>query len=236
MGGNFTFVGSNTLNLGTGAVTLSAARTVTTTAGLLTVGGIISGAFGLTKAGAGSLMLSGANTYTGGTTLSAGQIDINNAKAIGTGTFAISGGTIDNTSGAAISLSNNNAETWGGNFAFTGSNALNLGTGAVAISAARTVTTTGGTLTVGGVVSGSFALTKAGVGTLIFAGANTFTGGVTISAGKLLANNTAGSATGTGTVTVSSGGILGGGGSVSAVNVGSGGTRLCRALDRVRGF
>jgi RHS repeat-associated protein len=224
-GGNFTFVGSNALNLGSGAVTLSAARTVTTTAGLLTVGGIISGAFGLTKAGAGTLTLSGANTYTGGMTLSAGQIDINNAKAIGTGTFAISGGTIDNTSGAAITLSNNNVETWGGNFTFVGSNALNLGTGAVAISAARTLTTTGGTLTVGGVISGAFALTTAGAGTLIFAGANTFTGGATIGAGKLLANNTAGSATGTGTVTVSSGGTLGGSGSVSgAVNVGSGGT------------
>jgi autotransporter-associated beta strand protein len=223
-GGNFAFVGSNALSLGTGAVTLIAARTVTTNANNLTEGGIISGAFVLTKAGSGTLTLSGVNTYTGGTTLSAGQLNINNAKAIGTGTFAINGGTIDNTSGAAITDSNNNAQTWGGNFTFAGSNTLNLGTGAVALGAARTVTTTAGTLTVGGVISGSFALTKAGVGTVVLTRANTFTGGVTISAGKLLANNTTGSATGTGTATVTSGGTLGGSGTVSgAVNVSSGG-------------
>ena len=69
---------------------------------------------------------------TGGVTLSAGQLNINHATALGTGTFTISGGTIDNTSGGSITESNNNAQAWNGDFTFTGSNALNLGTGAVA--------------------------------------------------------------------------------------------------------
>ena len=47
------FSGPNDLNLGTGAVTLGSSRTVTVTAGNLTVGGAIGGAgFSLTKAGA----------------------------------------------------------------------------------------------------------------------------------------------------------------------------------------
>ena len=120
------------MNLGTGAVTLSANRQVTVSASTLTEGGIISGAFSLTKAGAGALALSGANTFTGGMTLSAGELDINNATALGTGTFTISAGTtIDNTSGGTITETNNNAQSWNGDFTFTGTNALNLGTGAV---------------------------------------------------------------------------------------------------------
>ena len=59
----------------------------------------------MTKAGAGTLTLSGANTYDGGTTLSAGTLNIHNASAIGTGTFTITGGTFSNSSGGTIILS-----------------------------------------------------------------------------------------------------------------------------------
>ena len=54
--------------------TLPQQRTVTVTSAsnALTVGGIIGGSFGLTKAGAGILVLSGANTYTGVTTITTG--------------------------------------------------------------------------------------------------------------------------------------------------------------------
>jgi autotransporter-associated beta strand protein len=58
-------------------------------------------------------------------------------------------------------------------------------------------------------------LTKNGTGTLILSAANTYTGPTTISAGKLLANNTSGSATGTGAITVATGATLGGTGTVS---------------------
>ena len=125
--------------------------------------------------------------------------------AIGTGTFTINGGTIDNTSGGSITLSNNNVQTWGGDFTFTGTNALNLGTGAVTLSANRTVTVSASTLTVGGAIGGAFSLTKAGAGNLILSGANTFSGGVTLSSGILYINSS--TALGTGTFTINGGSI-----------------------------
>ena len=172
-------------------MTLGANRTVTVSAGTLTEGGVISGAYSLTKSGSGALTLSGANTFSGGLTLSAGTLNINNSKALGAAAsvFTISAGSIDNTSGAAVTLSNNNAQSWGADFVFKGTNDLNLGTGAVTLGANRTVTVSAGTLTEGGVISGAYSFTKAGDGVMTLSGANTFSGGLTLSAGTLNVNN-----------------------------------------------
>jgi autotransporter-associated beta strand protein len=185
---NFTFVGTNDLNLGAGAVTMDASRTITVSASNLTVGGAISGSgFSLTKNGTGTLALGGANTFSGGVVLNLGTLAINNAAALGTGTFTISAAsTIDNTSGVAVTNSQNNAISWNANLTFAGSNDLNLGTGAVTMSAARAVTVTAGNLTIGGEVAGGFGLTKNGSGTLILSGNNSYTGGTTINNGTLL--------------------------------------------------
>ena len=166
---------------------MNTSPTVTVTSNNLTIGGVISGSgYSLTKAGAGTLTLGGANTYSGGTTLSAGQLNLNNASALGTGALTISGGAIGNTSGNAITLSTNNAQNWNGDFSFAGSNDLNLGSGAVTMSSSRTVTVASGNLTVGGAISGSgYSLTKAGTGTLILTGSDTYTGPTTVSAGTL---------------------------------------------------
>jgi autotransporter-associated beta strand protein len=152
--------------------------------------GIASGS--ISKSGTGSLTLRTANTYSGGTALNAGTLNINNASAIGTGTLTIAAGTtIDNTSGSAITLSTNNAQIWNGDFAFGGSNDLNLGTGAVTLASSLHLTTNGtATLTVGGTIGGTGAgLFKEGTGTLSLNGANTFDGGVTIDAGTVRAGN-----------------------------------------------
>jgi len=142
---------------------------------------------GITKAGAGTMTLSGTNTFDAGLSLSAGTININNASALGTGTFTIANGTtINNTSGGAISLSTDNAMTWNGDFTFTGSNDLNLGIGTVTMgSSLRTVTTTAGTLTVGGTITGTGGLTKSGTGTMTLGGiaAYNWTGPTTINGG-----------------------------------------------------
>jgi autotransporter-associated beta strand protein len=180
--------GANTLTVNS---TASTAIAVSATSGSTTVSANLAGASaGLTKTGAGTLTLSGANTFGGGLSISAGTLNLNSATAAGSGAITISGGTLDNTSGSSVTLSNNNTQSWNGNFAFTGTRDLNMGTGAVALGASRTVTVNGGNLTVGGVISGTgFSLTKAGAGTLVLNGSNAYDGGTTISAGTLQIGN-----------------------------------------------
>jgi autotransporter-associated beta strand protein len=165
------FTGTQNLNLGTGAVSMSAARQITVNAGTLAIGGVISGAgFRLTKAGAGALTLSGTNIFTGGTTLNSGTLNINSAQALGTvaGTFIINGGIIDNTSAGAISTVNY-PQTWNSDIAFTGTQNLNLGSGVITMGADRQITVNANTLTVGGTISAAgFNLIKAGAGTIAF--------------------------------------------------------------------
>lgn len=204
--GSFTFTGTNNLNIGTGAVTLGNNVGITTNASELTIGGIIGdggNSYLLTKLGAGTLTLGGANTFGGGVRLSAGTLNINSTSALGSGTFIVNGGVIDNTSGAAITLSTNNVQEWNTDVMFNGTNNLNLGTGAVTFGSGagtiRTVTVNAGTLTVnGGVGDGVTAtsLTKAGLGALTLGGVSTYSGNTTVSAGTL---NITGSLTGTGT-------------------------------------
>jgi autotransporter-associated beta strand protein len=68
------------------------------------------------------------------------------------------------------------------------------------------------------------ALTKIGTGTMRLTAANSYGGGTTLSAGRLLVNNATGSGTGTGSVTVD-GGVLGGTGRIAgAVTILDGGT------------
>lgn len=112
--GSFTFLGadggSHDLILGTGAVTLNTSPTITVNAGLLTIGGVISGAGNsVTKDGNGTLVLSGRSTYTGGTVANAGTLEL----AVGGGTGAIrgnltinSGGTVNTSATNALGFTN----------------------------------------------------------------------------------------------------------------------------------
>ncbi len=86
--------GANTLS---NTVALIGDTTIGVDAGQLTIGGIISGAAGLTKAGLGMLSLGGANTYNGVTTISTGILEANVASALGAitaGTVVASGATL----------------------------------------------------------------------------------------------------------------------------------------------
>jgi fibronectin-binding autotransporter adhesin len=185
--GGFTFLGTQNLDLGNGAITLSSSPTVNVAGGTLSVEGSISGSNQtLTKSGAGTLVLAGANTFSGGTTLSGGVLDVNNPAALGSGTLTITGGTLDNTSAAAIAVNPAITQQWNGGFTFLGTRNLDLGNGAVTLSGSPTVNVAGGTLSVEGSISGSNQLlSKSGAGTLVLVGANTYSGGTTISGGVL---------------------------------------------------
>lgn len=220
----------NTLS-GAGNVSLgSHVLTVGSGSGTGTFSGIISGTGALIKAGSsGNITLSGANTYTGSTTVSAGRLTISNASALGTtagDTTVASGATLSLTGGISIAenltlsgTGNKNPGTpYPGALLSSGSNTVS---GTVAMAANTTVSTTGD-LTLSGVLSGGFALTKSGTGTLTLSGANTYTGATTVSAGTLLID---GAHSGTGALSVASGASLGGSGSVAgAVTVIAGGT------------
>jgi autotransporter-associated beta strand protein len=174
----------------------------------LTLGGTVSGVGkSLSMVGAGTATLTAANTYSGGTVLSAGALNLGHDGALGSGLVTLAGGTLD-VVGGPRTLSGNNAIQVTGDFTFAGTNTLYLGTGAVAIPVAKTITVTASTLTMGGPVSGS-GLTKAGNGTLQLWGDNTFTGALTLAANGgvvVLTGNNAGRAAGANGLTVVSSG------------------------------
>jgi len=90
---NFSFFGTNNLEL-SGPITLSNLLTITTLgSGTVNFSAVVDGAFPLTKSGAGTLILSAANTYTGDTFLNAGTLLVNNTTGSGTSTGMVNVGT-----------------------------------------------------------------------------------------------------------------------------------------------
>ena len=191
-----------------GPITLTGDTTFATNAGALTLSGIITGgAHALTKIGTGKLVLNAANSYSGGSTINAGIVEIGDASALGSGAVALNAeldlaGSLTlandlsiNTSGTAIKQ-------------VSGSGVLS---GSVTLLADTTVSVASGlTLAITGVIddaANAFALTKTGVGKLQLGAANTYDGGTTVSAGTL--EVLAAQATGVGgVVTVADGSTL----------------------------
>ncbi|WP_316361928.1 autotransporter outer membrane beta-barrel domain-containing protein [Brucella abortus] len=144
--------------------------------------GVISGAGGLMKSGTGTVTLSGANSYTGGTKVSAGTLVVaNDNTGGGTTTVDAGAGLQIGTGGTSGSLAGDIANN--GALVVNRSDALNLA----------------------GAISGTGSLTKNGAGTLTLSGANSYTGATTVSAGTLVVAN---DNTGGGTTTVDAGAVL----------------------------
>jgi fibronectin-binding autotransporter adhesin len=191
--GDFTFAGTNNLNLGTGNVALGSSLAVTTSASTLTVGGAISDGGtnrGLTKAGSGTLVLNGANSYGGLTNITAGVLRITNATGLGavtggvtqSGTSAleldgtgadfsvgaealtINGGGITNL-GALRNIAGNN--TYGGPVTLAAQSRINSDSGTLTLNNAAAVTAPNLTLVVGGAgntnISGAVTLGSGGL-------------------------------------------------------------------------
>ncbi|MDO8438199.1 MAG: autotransporter-associated beta strand repeat-containing protein, partial [Nitrosomonadaceae bacterium] len=217
-----------------GGITLLAAGPVSVAGTQLTLSGAITdggSSFALNKSGAGTLVLSSANTYDGGTGVTAGVVNLQNATAAGTGTVAVTSGaavqmqggitvanalTLNGTGvaadGALRSISG--ANTWSG--AITQGSASRINTDAGSLALTGGITNASFLTTVGGAgntainttaLSGTGGLTKDGNGTLTLGVANTYSGGTTLSSGTLNINNATALGATAGAFTISGGTI-----------------------------
>lgn len=131
------------------------------------------GKLAVAKTGAGTLTLTGANTYSGGTTLAAGTLEIGNDKALGTGTVTVTGATTTIARGAGAD--------------YKIANDVNLGDKTLTLLNGHGV---GSSFTLSGVISGTGSLIKDGSGEVILTGANTYSGATTVNGGQLSLTNT----------------------------------------------
>ena len=144
------------------------------------IGAEIAGSGGLVKQDTGTLVLTGANSYTGGTSILNGTLEVSADANLGaaSGNLTLDGGTLRNTA------------------AFTTARDITLNAGGGTFR-------TDADLTAAGVVSGAGALTKIGGGALTLTGANTYAGGTAVSQGRVTAAVTG--ALGTGPLTIDAG-------------------------------
>lgn len=141
----------------------------------------------LVKSGSGSLALTGFNVHSGGNTLTSGQLLLGSNSALGVGgTFTINGGSLDNTTGSDLDITDNIPQSWNGNFSFLGTHSLAFTSGGVNITGNRQVNVAASTLRIGSAVTGTSGFTKLGGGTLLFDGSgNNWTGTTTVGGGVL---------------------------------------------------
>lgn len=173
----------------------------------------------------GTVVLTNANNYTGGTIIQSGTLNINGIYALGGanyGGLTLNGGTLQ----------------YAPAFAGNGSGDLtSIGTAGVTLaSGGGTIDVNGNTVTYAGSIgnSGSGALTVKSAttgGILNLSVANTYTGGTTIGTNITLnVNNPSGSGTGSGNVLVNGGTLAGSGSLSSSVTATNGGTVLAGSL------
>lgn len=188
----------STLQAGANGITLSKPITLNGTANIdtnnfsLTLAGIIGGSGQLKKINGGTLILSGSNNYSGGTTVNAGTLSIFSESNLGSGPLTMLGGT---TLAAA------------GPFILNGSRSVFLGSGVISMDS------NGNNIEIDGSISGPGLLLKTDVGTLTLMGSNSYSGGTTIGGGTLNITSDSNLGATSGTLTIDGGTTLQAGGS-----------------------
>jgi fibronectin-binding autotransporter adhesin len=231
--GNFTSARNVVINAGEGTVQTDAD---------LSWSGVISGGGALTKAGNGTLVLTGTNTHAGGTSVSAGVLQIGDGGTSG----SITGAVVNNSTlvfnrsddiafAGTISGTGDVQKRGAGSLTLTGDNSYSGGTliaqgtligsansfgvsqimnnGALVIDQPRDAS-------FANAINGSGSFTKRGAGHLNLTGTSALAGSTTIEAGKLSVNGSLAASV----LTVLSGGTLGGSGSVGGIVANAGAT------------
>jgi autotransporter-associated beta strand protein len=165
---------------------------IDTRANTLGLTGPVSGPGGLTKQGAGLLVLSGVNDYLGGTTVNEGTLRLGAGAFLpATGALTVNGGFFD---------LNGNSITVG---------SLSGAGGTIALGSGTLISDDDAITVLASVITGTGGLTKSGTGILNLTGINTYTGPTSVTNGRLAVNGSI-----TGDVTVGADGVLGGAGTI----------------------
>ena len=177
-----------------------------------TIGGTATGSVYLDIIG-GMLTLSGSNSYSGNTTITAGTLQVGAAGTIPSGTNK--GNLIFDTPGNAAVLDINGINTSVNGLVQASTTTTNMVVNNGSGAATLTVGSNNGTSTFGGVLANgasALAFTKSGSGALTLAGANTYSGPTNVNGGQLIVNGTH---SGGDAYTVASGATLAGNGTIS---------------------
>ncbi|EDJ7378148.1 fibronectin-binding autotransporter adhesin ShdA [Salmonella enterica subsp. enterica serovar Tennessee] len=189
-------------SLGTGDVTIAESATLALSQG--TLDNNVTGGGQIVKSGSDELIVTGANDYSGGTTITGGTLTADHADSLGSGDIDNSGvlqvgegelkntlfgsGSLVKTGTGELTLSSDNTYSGGTTISggtLTADHADSLGSGDIDNS---------GVLQVGegelkNTLSGSGSLVKTGTGELTLSGDNDYSGGTTIDDGTLTADH-----------------------------------------------